>query len=201
MREDPSSRITHPQSLPTFPIFLAARFGAWFNHPLPGPNSRRHPTVRPAAPVPEIAVTRTPPPTPARPRLERLERRDAPAAGDFDLSFDTDGKVTVDIDVTNRAEAVARQADGKLVLAGAASFGGNGGDFGLVRLNPDGSLDTTFDTDGKVRTDFGSNIEGAFAVAVQADGKIVAAGLALGPGTGRDFALARYNSNGSLDTS
>ena len=67
------------------------------------------------------------------------------------------------------------QPDGKIVAAGHAIIGSTA-DFALVRYNLDGSLDTTFDTDGKVTTAFGSGNDTAFAVALQPDGKIVAAG-------------------------
>src|SRR5262245_54341139 len=64
-----------------------------------------------------------------------------------------------------------------------------------------GALDPTFDGDGIVRTDFGYSGDAAFAVIAQADGKIVAAGKR-GAASGRaDFAVARYNADGSLDTS
>ena len=53
---------------------------------------------------------------------------------------------------------------------------GSNDDFALVRYNTDGSLDTTFDGDGKVTTDIGSGHDRAFSVAIQSDGKIVAAG-------------------------
>ena len=65
------------------------------------------------------------------------------------------------------------------------------GDFALARYNPHGSLDTSFSGDGKRRTDFGGN-DGANGVALQGDGKIVAAGIGLGPSQTSDFALARY---------
>ena len=88
-------------------------------------------------------------------------------------------------------------ADGKIVAAGRAS--GAGGEFALARYNDDGTRDSTFDVDGKVTTDFTSGPDWANAVAIQANGKIVAAGKAAG--AGGKFALARYNTNGSLDTS
>ncbi len=73
---------------------------------------------------------------------------------------------------------------------------------GLVRFAHalPGDLDTSFDTDGKVTTDFLLNgFSRAFAMAIQTDGKIVVAGEELRTTVG-SFALARYNSNGSLDT-
>jgi len=115
--------------------------------------------------------------------------------GTLDTTFSTDGKVTTDIaggdDV---ALAVALQPDGKIVAAGSASTGATE-DFALARYNPDGTLDTTFSTDGKVTTDFAGGNDVARDVALQPDGKIVAAGA-----SGSDFALARYNPDGTLDT-
>src|ERR687896_174979 len=63
---------------------------------------------------------------------------------------------------------------------------------------PPGDLDPTFDGDGKVTTDFAGADDEAQGVAIQGDGKSVSAGLAGVSGTD-DFALARYNSDGSLD--
>ncbi|MQA75431.1 MAG: hypothetical protein GEU88_13990 [Solirubrobacterales bacterium] len=109
-----------------------------------------------------------------------------------------DGTLTTDFgDSSDLAHAVAIQADGKIVVAGATSLGD--GRFALARYNPDGSLDSSFSGDGKVTTDIGGGDDGANAVAIQADGKIVAAGnTAFGGG---NFGLARYNPDGSLDPS
>ena len=98
------------------------------------------------------------------------------------------------------ATGVALQGDGKIVAVGAGARDGGGRDFALARYNPNGSLDTSFSGDGKQTTDFGG-FSGASGVALQGDGKIVAVGDAGGGTTGFDFALARYNPNGSLDTS
>jgi uncharacterized delta-60 repeat protein len=118
--------------------------------------------------------------------------------GDLDTTFDTDGIVTTAVgsghDLGN---ATAIQSDGKILVAGTSSNGTNN-DFALVRYNTDGSLDTTFDTDGIVTTDFGDNDNGE-SMAIQSDGKIVVAGDSNAPGT-FDFAVARYNTDGSLDT-
>ncbi len=71
---------------------------------------------------------------------------------------------------------MAVESDGKIVVAGGASKNTSYSyDFALVRYNSDGSLDTSFDGDGIVRTDFGST-ERAYSVAIQADGKIVVGG-------------------------
>jgi uncharacterized delta-60 repeat protein len=118
--------------------------------------------------------------------------------GSLDTTFDNDGKVTTAIGSGDLGFAVALQPDGKIVVAGA-SFNGIEDDFALARYKSNGSLDTTFDSDGKVTTHFGS-VDNGRALAIQPDGKIVVAGFTVKSMTNNDFALARYNSNGSLDT-
>lgn len=122
--------------------------------------------------------------------------------GELDSTFDGDGKVITDFGgQVESAHDVSIQADGKIVVVGTPYT-----DFAVARYNPDGSLDSdtdvtpgsSFDNDGKVTTDFGS-AEQAFSVALQADGKIVAAGELAYVARGQDFALARYNTDGSLD--
>ena len=118
------------------------------------------------------------------------------ADGSLDSSFDGDGKVTTDLNGNGQAaNAVAIQTDGKIVAAGSEFLGFN--NFGLARYNNDGSLDNSFDGDGKVITDIAGNDE-AYAIAIQSDGKIVVAGLSNPVGT--DFVLTRYNPDGSLDS-
>ncbi|HET7487172.1 MAG TPA: Calx-beta domain-containing protein [Acidimicrobiales bacterium] len=121
------------------------------------------------------------------------------AAGNVDPSFGSAGKVTTSFGAgDDEANGVAVQPDGKIVVAGFASNGSND-DFALTRYNADGTLDATFGTGGKVLTDFGTTTgDQANAVALQPDGKIVAAGISTG--TTDDVAVARYNSNGTLDT-
>jgi uncharacterized delta-60 repeat protein len=123
------------------------------------------------------------------------------APGDLDPTFGTGGKVLTNIGasaVTGRGMAI--QSDGKIVVAGATNLNDPGSDFVVVRYNTDGTLDTTFDSDGKVTTDFNSKSDAAFAVAIQADGRIVVAGVSGTNGSDGDFAIARYNSDGSLDS-
>ena len=115
--------------------------------------------------------------------------------GSLDVSFSGDGKQRTDLGGADGAVAVVLQEDGKIVVAGA--YGG-GGLFALARYNPNGSLDTSFSGDGTTVTAYGSG--GARGVALQDDGKIVVAGGTGGLPAARDFALARYNTNGALDT-
>jgi uncharacterized delta-60 repeat protein len=125
------------------------------------------------------------------------------SAGHLDPSFGIDGKVLTDF-AGNSATGwgMALQPDGKIVVAGDSLSGADtaSDDFALARYNTDGTLDATFSVGGKVTTDFAANQDMAWAVAVQADNKIVAAGLSQSA-TSVDFALARYNSDGSLDSS
>lgn len=120
------------------------------------------------------------------------------APGDLDTTFGTGGKVDTGIRYSfTYANGFAVQGDGKIIAAG---YFDNGiyRDFALVRFNADGTFDSGFGTGGKVTTDFGASAE-VNSVAVQSDGKIVAAGRAF-VGSGSSVALARYNADGTLDT-
>ena len=124
--------------------------------------------------------------------------------GSLDSSFGVGGRVATGFDGATRpvAHAVALQADGKIVAAGATDdlTAGSGGVFALARYKPDGSLDTSFGNGGKVLTPI-SGTGLANAVVIQADGKIIAAGSTSPPGVVSSFALARYKPDGSLDSS
>jgi uncharacterized delta-60 repeat protein len=174
----------------------------------------------------------------------------AAAPGDLDSSFGTGGTVVTSFTQVSAANAIARQADGKVVAAGfvrtavgspgvfafarynadgsqewfkqlspltpftsgdvAAALvvqpdgkivaaGSSDGHFALVRLSPDGSMDESFGTHGTVTTDLTGGSEGALALAIQPDGKLIAGGFATPFDV--DFALVRYNPDGSLDGS
>jgi uncharacterized delta-60 repeat protein len=101
---------------------------------------------------------------------------------------------------TDSSYAVAVQADGRILVGGFSSQWAS--DFAMARYNSDGSLDTSFSGDGKVTTDVGGLWDQAYAMAAQSDGKVLLAGMASGnPSSTSDFALVRYNSDGSLDAS
>ncbi len=124
--------------------------------------------------------------------------------GSLDPGFGVGGKVVTPILSLNDAvTSVTIQPDGKIVAAGYAvtDSNSNDADFALARYNTDGSLDTTFDRDGKVTTPIRSQDDRANSVVIQPDGKIVAPGYAEIPSGPYDFAVARYNTDGSLDTS
>jgi uncharacterized delta-60 repeat protein len=88
------------------------------------------------------------------------------------------------------------------LAAGASGLGqGPYGDFKLMRLLPDGTPDPTFGTGGIVTTDSGGGNDNPNAMVVQPDGKILIGGLSDAAGTGPDWAMVRFNPDGSLDTS
>jgi uncharacterized delta-60 repeat protein len=119
--------------------------------------------------------------------------------GSLDTTFDSDGKQTTDLGSGAASYSVVVQRDDKIVVAGYYNNVGNA-DFAVVRYNTDGSLDTTFDSDGKQTTAIGSGADVGRSVALQSDGKIVIAGYS-NNGVNDDFAVVRYNTDGSLDTS
>ena len=115
------------------------------------------------------------------------------ADGTPDTSFDTDGKQLVEfvIGLSHVANAVVVQPDRKIVVAGTV-----GGDFALLRLNENGSLDGTFGLSGLMRTDMGGD-DSLNALIRLPNGGFVAAGFRTASGNS-DFALAQYTSNGNL---
>jgi uncharacterized delta-60 repeat protein len=126
------------------------------------------------------------------------------ANGALDTTFSGDGMVSIGFGAKRQdlATAVAVQSNGRIVIAGSTCDLNNANcNFAVARLNPGGTLDTTFSGDGRQTTNFGANESGA-SVALQPDGKILLAGH---KATGldladRNIALVRYTANGSLDT-
>lgn len=111
--------------------------------------------------------------------------------GSLDISFDLDGRLVISgFAGDDRAQAVAVQSDRKIVVVGYSNGAGNN-DFAVARLNENGSLDATFDGDGRLVTRSFGGDDRALAVKLQSDGKIVAAGYSNGAGT-NDVAVARY---------
>lgn len=128
--------------------------------------------------------------------------------GSPDATFNGTGALTLFLRGTSDgADSIKVQPDGKILVGGssvAPNVSISRRDFALVRLNPDGSLDATFDGDGKVFTLVQENA-GISNLMIQSDGKIVAVGESFVVDTASNnsigsFATVRYNSNGSLDT-
>jgi uncharacterized delta-60 repeat protein len=120
--------------------------------------------------------------------------------GDPDNSFSKDGALTTRPPGGGSAQAVAIQKDGRIVVAGNAR---SGDDFALVRYKPNGKLDRSFAGDGKATINFGGQ-DGARALAIQRDGRIVVGGADCAAGgmcTQDNFAIARLRDNGKLDKS
>lgn len=118
--------------------------------------------------------------------------------GTLDGTFGSGGVVTTDFaGEDSTVNALVIEPDGKLVAVGGSGFFNRGTSaFELARYDVDGSLDATFGTGGLVKTVVGSGSR-ADAAVLQPDGKLVAAGFVTGAAEG--FALARYDSDGSLD--
>jgi uncharacterized delta-60 repeat protein len=119
--------------------------------------------------------------------------------GTLDTTFDGDGRVALPGDDVGRGLAV--QADGRIVLAGSietAVLPATLQRFALMRLLANGTIDESFGNGGRVQTAFTQRGDAAFGVAVQADGKIVAAGSS-NIQVNSNFAVARYDSDGDLD--
>jgi uncharacterized delta-60 repeat protein len=137
-------------------------------------------------------------------RISRYTRN-----GELDRSFGAGGAATTSMSSAGGLDEhiwnLAVDAHGKIVAAGDAVTDPGGFDVALARYDADGTLDTSFRTAGKVTTAVGpgSRRDRAHDVAVLDDGKIVVAGFAdMGPGEGqRNFMLARYNPDGTLDGS
>ena len=120
------------------------------------------------------------------------------AEGDLDSGFSGDGKVARNFSQGwDDASGVGIQDDGKIVTVGAV--GGVGGQLLVCRFNDDGSSDSSFTGDGKTITNFSARNDFAWDVALQADGKIVAAGTSNLTDVGSRFAVARYATGGNLD--
>jgi uncharacterized delta-60 repeat protein len=126
---------------------------------------------------------------------EALEARRLLAAGDLDPTFSGDGRQTINLGFLSAGSDVAVQADGKIVVAGAASSpSGATSDAVVVRFNTDGSLDGSFGSGGVARIDFGGN-EFFTSVAILGNGKIVAGGQH----SDGQWLLARFTSGGVRD--
>lgn len=121
--------------------------------------------------------------------------------GTLDPTFGTGGIVLTDVGLIDEATAIAHQPDGKIITAG---YTGNIGTYSflLIRYNEDGSLDDTFGEGGITTTSLGVGEAICNAIQLQADGKILAIGIyILEEGGPANIALARYNTDGTLDLS
>jgi uncharacterized delta-60 repeat protein len=145
--------------------------------------------------------------------LEELDDRCLLSAGALDPTFGSGGIVTTSVGPTTEWAGAAAVAvypsagtanDGKIVAAGNAPTGVHSGTllegFAVARYQVNGTLDASFGAGGEVTTQIGSGSDRANDVAIQADGKIVAAGYGADSSRNSAFTEVRYNLNGSLDT-
>jgi uncharacterized delta-60 repeat protein len=122
-------------------------------------------------------------------------------SGALDTSFDGDGKLIVPNPSNDDLRSVLVQQDGRIVLVGACQVAGNGTDMCLVRINEDGSLDTSFDADGRLTKAIsaGTGSDYGYDSAEGIDGRLVVVGdCTPGGGTGTDFCVSRFASGGSF---
>ena len=132
--------------------------------------------------------------------------------GTVDPTFGVNGRTVTDFKALPNGSrswdfgwAVILQPDGKIVAAGYTNSPNGDYNFALVRYNSNGTVDPSFGVSGRTVTDFKALPNGsrsddrAYAVILQSDGKIVAAGNTNSPNGDYNFALVRYNSNGTVD--
>jgi uncharacterized delta-60 repeat protein len=129
--------------------------------------------------------------------------------GTIDTSFDTDGFVVNDgangVNSTDYCYGMAIDADGKIVVAGSSAKAGSGySDMAIWRFDADGTLDTTFDSDGIVirgQTAGGNGFDYGNAIATDAQGRILITGNSMNSLNKESMVIWRYNDDGTLDTS
>jgi uncharacterized delta-60 repeat protein len=115
--------------------------------------------------------------------------------GTLDVSFGSGGIVqTIS---AHEANDMVIQSDGKILVAGSILL--TTGDMAVARYNTNGTLDNTFGTSGIANIDFNNSGDGAAAILIQSDGKIVLAGSTTNSSNNRDIAVTRLNTNGTLD--
>ena len=119
--------------------------------------------------------------------------------GNLDTTFGNKGKQITKINDGGSGYALSVQPDGKIVMAGLA-IQNNVSYFALARYNTDGNPDNSFNGNGKQTTSIITDNGARNSLAFKSDGKIVVGGYAVS-GTGRDFAVARFNIDGSVDNS
>ena len=119
--------------------------------------------------------------------------------GALDTSFNGTGYLDLLFGTQqDRGTCIALQPDGKILVGGTS--GNTAQYFTMARLNSNGTLDNSFGTAGKVQTPFAGEESFAQSIAVQTDGKILLGGYTVNIPHAKDFALIRYNANGSIDT-
>lgn len=127
----------------------------------------------------------------------------AQQSGSLDITFGNNGIASIDFATNHddRGQCVLVQPDGRILMAGG-SHQGNGVRFAISRLMPNGTLDNTFGTSGRATAQLGNppNLDDIiYALALQPDGKILAAGRSFITGAGYRAVVLRFNANGTID--
>ena len=119
--------------------------------------------------------------------------------GSYDDLFGSNGIVTTEMGINGfRIESIEIQEDDKILVTGSYHNINPNFDIALVRYNPDGSLDDSFGSEGKVIVDIMNDIDSGYDLSIQQDGKIVVVGSAVTP-TAQKMVALRFNNDGSLD--
>lgn len=120
--------------------------------------------------------------------------------GTLDTTFGLGGKVITEVGIDSQANKLLILDDNKILICGC-TWNSSSYDFALVRYNSEGSLDTTFGVNGVVTTSIGSGDDESNCILLQPDNKILVTGSTSNviDGSKSNFALVRYNFNGSLD--
>lgn len=121
--------------------------------------------------------------------------------GRLDPEFGNDGFVLVDFNGDDDAARCLMVLQNDRILLGGYARNGAGSDLAMVRLTPDGGLDATFGTDGKVDLPIGAGEDWIEGIALDSSGRIAAAGFAASTGGIRDWLVARFTADGVLDSS
>lgn len=120
-------------------------------------------------------------------------------SGELNKSFGVNGRLFIPIGTAaDAARGMVVQADGKLVIAGDFSNGTNSGDFFVVRIDTNGTLDNTYGTGGIAKTTVTTSYDYMTCMLIQPDGKVVVGGYSY-VGAYYHLTLVRYNTNGTLD--
>ena len=120
--------------------------------------------------------------------------------GSLDTTFNSNGLFIPSVSTASFfTKSIIPQTNGKILIAGYANTG-NSNDFAVIRINSNGTYDTTFDTDGKATYAIGNGADECYAMAVQTDGKLILVGQT-NNGTNYDIATLRINSDGTNDIS
>jgi uncharacterized delta-60 repeat protein len=121
--------------------------------------------------------------------------------GTLDGTFGTSGKVTTDFAKGSDGASDVVVTGSDYIIAGGSAGSNSGSNMAVVRYTPNGQLDTSFGGgSGKASFSVNAGNDGARSLSLQSDNKIVLFGSAIGTGGNRDFAVARFNADGTIDT-